>query len=36
MYIRETLRVLDELELPEADRRKIYFENAEKLLRLGI
>jgi aminocarboxymuconate-semialdehyde decarboxylase len=34
MYIRETLRVLDELDLTEADRRKIYFENAEKLLRL--
>jgi predicted TIM-barrel fold metal-dependent hydrolase len=34
MYIRETLRVLDELELPEADRRKICFENAEKLLGL--
>jgi predicted TIM-barrel fold metal-dependent hydrolase len=35
MYIRETLRVLDELDLSESDRRKIYFENAEKLLRLG-
>jgi aminocarboxymuconate-semialdehyde decarboxylase len=35
MYIRETLRVLDELDLPEAGRRKIYFENAEKLLGLG-
>ncbi len=34
MYIRETLRVLDELDLSEADRRKIYHENAEKLLRL--
>ena len=34
MYIRETLRVLDELDLSEADRRKIYFENAEKLLGL--
>jgi predicted TIM-barrel fold metal-dependent hydrolase len=34
MYIRETLRVLDELDLSEGDRRKIYFENAEKLLRL--
>jgi aminocarboxymuconate-semialdehyde decarboxylase len=34
MYIRETLRVLDSLELSEAERRKIYFENAEKLLRL--
>jgi aminocarboxymuconate-semialdehyde decarboxylase len=34
MYIRETLRVLDELDLSEADRRKISFENAEKLLGL--
>ena len=34
MYIRETLRVLDQLDLSEGDRRKIYFENAEKLLRL--
>jgi len=35
MYIRETLRVLDELDLSEADRRKIYYENAERLLGLG-
>jgi predicted TIM-barrel fold metal-dependent hydrolase len=35
MYIRETLRVLDDLPLGESDRRKIYFENAERLLRLG-
>jgi aminocarboxymuconate-semialdehyde decarboxylase len=34
MYIRETLRVLDELDLSESDRRKIFHENAEKLLRL--
>ena len=35
MYIRETLRVLDELDLSEADRKKIYFENTERLLRLN-
>jgi len=34
MYIRETLRVLDELELSAEDRKKIYFENAERLLKL--
>jgi aminocarboxymuconate-semialdehyde decarboxylase len=34
MYIRETIRVLDELGLPKEDREKIYFRNAEKLLRL--
>jgi predicted TIM-barrel fold metal-dependent hydrolase len=34
MYIRETLRVLDELPLSESDRRKIYYENATALLRL--
>ena len=34
MYIRETLRVLDELDLSAEDRKKIYFENAERLLKL--
>ena len=34
MYIRETLRVLDELELSAEDWKKIYFENAERLLKL--
>lgn len=31
MYIRETLRVIDSLELSEADRHKIYQGNAERL-----
>jgi aminocarboxymuconate-semialdehyde decarboxylase len=35
MYIRETLRVLDELDLGDQDRRKLYYGNAEKLLRLN-
>ncbi|MGH9323810.1 MAG: amidohydrolase family protein [Vicinamibacteria bacterium] len=34
MYIRETIRVLDELDLSEDDRDKIYCRNAEKLLGL--
>jgi aminocarboxymuconate-semialdehyde decarboxylase len=32
MYIRETLKILDRLEVPEADREKIYFRNACKLI----
>ena len=31
MYIRETLRILDELNLPKADRAKIDYQNLEKL-----
>ena len=31
LYIRETIRILDRLEIPEADRRKIYQGNAERL-----
>ena len=31
MYIRETIRVIDSLEISEADRRKIYQGNAERL-----
>jgi predicted TIM-barrel fold metal-dependent hydrolase len=34
MFIREGIRSVEELGLPEADRRKIYFENARKLLKL--
>jgi len=34
MYIRETIRVLDEIDLSPENREKIYFRNAEKLLRL--
>jgi len=31
MYIRETLKVIDSLDISESDRRKIYQENAERL-----
>ncbi|PHS37017.1 MAG: amidohydrolase [Robiginitomaculum sp.] len=31
MYIRETIKIIDELDISEADREKIYFKNAEKL-----
>jgi uncharacterized protein len=31
MFIRETIRVIDALDISEADRRKIYQENAERL-----
>jgi len=34
MFIREGIRSVEELGLPEADRRKIYFENAQRLLKL--
>lgn len=34
MYIRETIRILDELPLTEEDRAKIYHRNAEELLGL--
>jgi aminocarboxymuconate-semialdehyde decarboxylase len=34
LYIRETLRVLQELEMPAEDRVRIYRGNAERLLRL--
>jgi uncharacterized protein len=33
MFIREGMRSIDELKLPEADRRKIYFDNACRLLK---
>ena len=32
MYIRETLRILDELELSKADRAKVDYQNLEKLV----
>ncbi|HXV63372.1 MAG TPA: amidohydrolase family protein, partial [Vicinamibacteria bacterium] len=35
MYIRETIRVLDSLAISTEDRERIYFRNAEKLLRVG-
>jgi aminocarboxymuconate-semialdehyde decarboxylase len=34
MYIRETIRILDALEISDADRRKIYERNATRLLHL--
>jgi len=34
MYIRETIAILDRLPIPEADRAKIYWQNAVKLLKL--
>jgi uncharacterized protein len=34
MFIREGIRSVEDLRLPEADRRKIYFGNAMRLLRL--
>ena len=33
-YIRETIKIIDTLPIPEADRRKIYEGNARRLLRL--
>ncbi len=35
LFIREIIKTLDALEITEDDRRKIYSENARKLLRLG-
>jgi aminocarboxymuconate-semialdehyde decarboxylase len=34
MFIREGIRSVEELGLPEHDRRKIYLDNALKLLRM--
>jgi len=34
MFIREGIRSIEDLKLPAADKRKIYLENALKLLRL--
>jgi uncharacterized protein len=31
MYIRETIKVIDELEITDVERRKIYQRNAEEL-----
>jgi len=36
MYIRETIDIIDRLEIGEADRRAIYQDNAVKLLGLKI
>ena len=35
LYMRETIRVIDSLELDDADRQRIYRGNAEQLLRLA-
>lgn len=35
MYIRETIKIIDELDISEEDRAKIYYKNAEKLLGLA-
>lgn len=34
MFIRKGIRSADDLNLPEGDKRKIYFGNALKLLRI--
>ena len=34
MYIRETIKIIDNLNISEADRAKIYYQNAQKLLKL--
>ncbi len=36
MYIRETIKILDELEISDEDRRKIYQGNAERLLKIKV
>ena len=36
MYIRETIRILDSLDVSEETRRKIYQDNAAKLLGLNL
>ncbi|MFY9527473.1 MAG: amidohydrolase family protein, partial [Candidatus Acidiferrales bacterium] len=35
-YIRETIRAIEELPISSADRKKIYEDNARKLLRLKL
>ena len=35
MYIRETIKVIESLDLAEADRAKIFHGNAEKLLKIA-
>ena len=34
MYIRQTIEIIDSLDIPEEDRAKIYHGNAERLLNL--
>ena len=35
MFIREGIRSIESLNLPEGDKRKIYFGNAQRLLKLS-
>lgn len=35
MYIRETINIIDGLEISEEDRAKIYYKNAQKLMKLN-
>ncbi|MGZ5040732.1 MAG: amidohydrolase family protein, partial [Usitatibacter sp.] len=35
MYIRETIKLIETLDIPEADRAKIFHGNAEQLLRIA-
>jgi aminocarboxymuconate-semialdehyde decarboxylase len=35
MYIRETIAILDRLPIPDADRERIYWQNAVGLLKLA-
>ena len=35
MYIRETIKIIDELDISEVDRDKIYRANAVELLKLS-
>ena len=36
MYIRDTIKVIDDLNISDSDRRKIYNGNASKLLQLAL
>ncbi len=35
MYIRETIKILDELDIPDDARHQIYHGNAERLMKLN-
>jgi predicted TIM-barrel fold metal-dependent hydrolase len=36
MYIRETIEVIDRLEITDDERDRIYWKNAQRLLRLDL
>jgi aminocarboxymuconate-semialdehyde decarboxylase len=36
MYIRETIKVVDRLDISDADRRRIYRDNAVEMLGLNL